>query len=110
MQNLDLRRKDVSVEGIRLLTVVVVTVGISLRSEVVHLVDGTALGAALNRAVLRDGEPDGVVGVHRDTSASKVLLLAVGLNGDGIGNRSWVIKSAPRSQSLLTVQFPGGGG
>ena len=39
-------------------------VSISLRSEVVHLVDGTALGAALNRAVLRDGEPDNVVGVH----------------------------------------------
>lgn len=63
---------------------VAVAVVALLRADVVHLVDGAALGAALDGAVARAGQPDDDVGVGRVAGAAKVLLVAEGLDGDGV--------------------------
>jgi hypothetical protein len=73
--------------------VVVVTLGLGL-SDIVHLVDTTALGAALDRAVLGDGEPDDDVAVDGVTGAAKVALLAEGGDDDGILHGSYIHPSA----------------
>lgn len=69
---------------------VVVAVTIVLGTNVLHLVNGTALGAALDGAVAGGGEPDDNVGVGRVTGAAKVLLVTEGLDGDGVLKRSCV--------------------
>lgn len=63
------------------MVVVVVRV---LGTNVVHLVDTTALGAALDGAVAGAGEPDDVVGVGRVAGATEVLLVAVRLDNNGV--------------------------
>lgn len=53
-------------------------------ANVVHLVDAAALRAALNRAVLADGEPDGDVRIGRAAGAAEVALLAERRDGDRV--------------------------
>lgn len=55
---------------------VAVAVRILGRAHVLHLVRGATLGAALDRAVTRDGQPDDNVGVGGATGAADVLLVA----------------------------------
>lgn len=66
--------------------VVAVAVGVVAlgRADVLHLVNGAALGAALDRAVAGGGEPDHDVRVGRVTGAAEVLLVTEGLDGDGV--------------------------
>ena len=75
----------------RTVAVVVVAVGVFLGTDVVHLVDGTALGATLDGAVAGGGEPDDNVRVGRVAGAAKVLLVAEGLDGDGVVERACVL-------------------
>ena len=69
---------------------VAVAVVALLGSNVVHLVDGTALRATLDRAVAGSGEPDNNVRVGRVAGAAKVLLVTERLDGDGVVERSCV--------------------
>lgn len=62
-----------AVVNVVLAVVVVVAV---LRANVLHLVDGTALGATLDGTVTGGGEPDDNVRVGRVAGAAKVLLVA----------------------------------
>lgn len=71
--------------------VVVVVVVAVLGTDVLHLVDGTALGATLDGAVAGGGEPDDNVGVGGVAGAAKVLLVAEGLDGDGVVERACVL-------------------
>jgi hypothetical protein len=58
------------------------------RANVVHLVDGAALRAALDGAVAGGSEPDDNVGIGGVTGAAKVLLVTERLDGDGVVKRS----------------------
>lgn len=69
---------------------VVVAVTVILGTNVLHLVDGAALGAALDRTVAGGGEPDDNVRVGGVTGAAKVLLVTEGLDGDGVLKRSCI--------------------
>lgn len=69
---------------------VVVVVAV-LGADVLHLVDGTALGATLDGAVAGGGEPDDNVRVGRVAGAAKVLLVTEGLDGDGVVERAYVL-------------------
>lgn len=71
--------------------VVVVVVVAVLGADVLHLVDGTALGATLDGAVAGGGEPDDNVRVGRVAGAAKVLLVTEGLDGDGVVKRACVL-------------------
>ena len=71
--------------------VVVVVVVAVLGTDVLHLVDGTALGATLDGAVAGGGEPDDNVRVGRVAGAAKVLLVTEGLDGDGVVERACVL-------------------
>lgn len=71
--------------------VVVVVVVAVLGADVLHLVDGTALGATLDGAVAGGGEPDDNVRVGRVAGAAKVLLVAEGLDSDGVVERACVM-------------------
>ena len=75
--------------------VVVVVVVAVLGTDVLHLVDGTALGATLDGAVAGGGEPDDNVRVGRVAGAANVLLIAEGLDGDGVVERSCVLLAQP---------------
>ena len=77
--------------GVGVVTVVVVVGG----TNVLHLVDGTALGATLDGAVAGGGEPDDNVRVGRVAGAADVLLIAEGLDGDGVVERSCVLLAQP---------------
>ena len=68
--------------------VVAVSVAIVLRSDVLHLVDAAALGAALDGAVARRGEPDDGVRVDGVAGAAEVLLVAKRLDDDGVVERA----------------------
>jgi hypothetical protein len=68
--------------------VVAVAVAVVLGADVLHLVDGAALGAALDGAVARGGEPDDNVRVGGVAGATLVLLVAVGLDDDGVVQRA----------------------
>jgi hypothetical protein len=68
--------------------VVAVAVAVVLGADVLHLVDGAALGAALDGAVARGGEPDDNVRVGGVAGAALVLLVAEGLDDDGVVQRS----------------------
>jgi hypothetical protein len=70
--------------------VVVVVVAV-LGADVLHLVDGTALRAALDGAVAGGGEPDDNVRVGRVAGAAKVLLVTEGLDGDGVVERACML-------------------
>lgn len=119
---------DVVGKGLGLDEAVVVVVGVVvLGPNVLHLVDITALGAALNRAlaghlrtgmecvsglsaglawwrgvVTTDREPDDVVGVGRETSAASVLLRARGADHDGVFERAW----RQSAQTFLPAGYP----
>jgi hypothetical protein len=69
--------------------VVVVVVGL-LGSNVVHLVDGTTLRAALDGAVLGGGQPYDGVGVGGESSASEVTLLSERRDDDGVLHGSYI--------------------
>lgn len=71
--------------------VVVVVVVAVLGTDVLHLVDGTALGATLDGAVAGGGEPDDNVRVGRVAGAAKVLLVTEGLDSDGVVERACVL-------------------
>lgn len=73
----DVRTADV-------LTVVAVSVVALLGTDVVHLVDGAALGAALDRAVARHGQPGDDVRVGRAAGAASVLLVTEGADDNGV--------------------------
>lgn len=79
-----------SVRAVVNVVVVVVVVAV-LGADVLHLVDGTALGATLDGAVAGGGEPDDNVRVGRVAGAANVLLIAEGLDGDGVVERSCVL-------------------
>lgn len=70
--------------GFKHTVVVVVVIVRVLGTNVIHLVDTTALGAALDGAVARAGEPDDVVGVGRVAGATEVLLVTVRLDNNGV--------------------------
>ena len=59
-----------------------------MRTDVLHLVAGTAFRAALERPVAGDGEPDDVVGVGWAAGAAEVLFVAEGVDYDGIFERA----------------------
>ena len=65
-------------------TVVAVSVVGLLRTDVVHLVDGAALGAALDRAVARHGQPVDDVRVGGAAGATDVLLVTGRVDDDGV--------------------------
>ena len=83
-----------SVRAVVNVVVVVVVVAV-LGTDVLHLVDGTALGATLDGAVAGGGEPDDNVRVGRVAGAANVLLIAEGLDGDGVVERSCVLLAQP---------------
>jgi hypothetical protein len=66
------------------LTVVAVGVVALCGTNVVHLVDGAALGAALDRAVARHGQPSNDVRVGRAAGATDVLLVTERANDNGL--------------------------
>jgi len=68
---------------------VVVVVVALLGADVVHLVDGAALGASLDGTVLGDGEPYDDVAVGGASGASQVALITVGRDSDGVVEGSW---------------------
>lgn len=78
--------------------VVVVAVAIVLGTDVFHLVDTATLGAALNGAVTRGGQPDDVVGVDGVAGAAEVLLVAKGLDDNGVVDGSCVQQCAISSR------------
>ena len=90
--------------------VVVVVVVAVLGTDVLHLVDGTALGATLDGAVAGGGEPDDNVRVGRVAGAAKVLLVAEGLDGDGVVERACVLLAQliPRHVGSEPRLVPGG--
>lgn len=88
-------RAVVDVVAVGIVAVVAMVVVVALgRADVVHLVDGAALGAALDGAVAGAGEPDDDVGVGRVTGAAKVLLVTEGLDGDRVVDGAWIDVSA----------------
>jgi hypothetical protein len=66
------------------LTVVAVSVVALCGTNVVHLVDGAALGAALDRAVARHGQPSDNVRVGGAAGATDVLLVTERANDNGL--------------------------
>lgn len=64
--------------------IVTVAVAVVRGSDILHLVDGAALGAALDGAVARGGEPEDDVRVRRAAGAADVLLVAEGFDADGV--------------------------
>jgi hypothetical protein len=66
-----------------ILAVVTVVVVALCRTNVVHLVDGTTLRAALDRAIARHGQPSNNVRVSRAAGATNVLLVTERANDDG---------------------------
>jgi len=73
---------------------VLVVVARVLWSDVLELVSGAALRAALDGAVAGCRQPDHVVGVDWVTSAAEVLLVAVALDYDRVVERAWGSVSA----------------
>lgn len=63
------------------MAVVVVIIG---GANILHLVNAAALRAPLDRAFAGHAEPNDVVGISRNTSASGVLLLASGADEDRV--------------------------
>ena len=55
-----------------------------LRTDILELVDASALRAALDRSVARAGQPDNDVGVDGAAGAAEVLLVTEGLDYDGV--------------------------
>ena len=98
-----------SVRAVVNVVVVVVVVAV-LGADVLHLVDGTALGATLDGAVAGGGEPDDNVRVGRVAGAAKVLLVAEGLDGDGVVERACVLLAQlfPRHVGSEPRIVPGG--
>jgi len=83
-------------EGYRTADVMaVVTVGVValLGTNVFHVVDGAALGAALDRAVARHGQPSDDVRVSRAAGATNVLLVTERANGNGLLHGACTAKS-----------------
>jgi hypothetical protein len=66
------------------LTVVTVSVVALCGTNVVHLVDGAALRAALDRAVARHGQPSDNVRVGGAAGATDVLLVTERANDNGL--------------------------
>lgn len=66
------------------LAVGVVSVRVLLRTDVLHLVHGAALWAALDGALARAGQPDDDVGVGGAAGAADILLVAEGLDCDRV--------------------------
>lgn len=61
---------------------------IVLGTDVIHLVDATALWAALDGTIARGGQPDNIVSVDREASAAEVLLVTERLDNNGVVERS----------------------
>lgn len=84
----------VVVSAVRVVVDVVLAVAVAvgvvalLGTDVFHLVDGAALGAALDGAVAGAGQPDDDVGVGWVAGAAEVLLVTEGLDGDGVVDRA----------------------
>ena len=78
---------------------VAVAVAIVLGSNVVHLVDGAALGATLDRAVAGSGEPDDNVRIGRVAGAAEVLLVTEGLD-------SCLLYTSPSPRDGLLSRMP----
>lgn len=68
---------------------VVMAVWVFLWADVLHLVDATALWAALKRAVAGHSQPDDTVRVGGAASAASELLVAERLDGDWVFKRAW---------------------
>jgi hypothetical protein len=69
--------------------VVAMGVWVVLRPDILHLQHVAALGAALDGSVPRHGQPDGDVGVGGEAGTAGVLLVAKGLDDDGVVERPW---------------------
>ena len=97
------------------MSVVVVTVVVGVvvgRADIVHLVDATALRAALDRTVLGDGEPLDVVGVGGVAGAAEVAVeelddVSCGEGGWGGGGS---YRSSPKEGTTMgSAMVPGEG-
>jgi hypothetical protein len=64
--------------------VVVVTVRVICRANVVHLVGGSALHATRLGLLASKGDPEDTVRVDRETGAADVLLVASGVDNNGV--------------------------
>jgi hypothetical protein len=64
--------------------VVAVSVGIIRRADIVHLVRGSALHATSLGLLARKRDPEDVVRVDRVAGAADVLLVAGGVDDDGV--------------------------
>jgi hypothetical protein len=72
----------VQVDGV--VVVVAVAVAIVLGTDVLHLVDGSALHAAGLGLLARESDPENVVRVGREAGATGVLLLTGRVDDDGV--------------------------
>jgi len=77
--------------GVAVVAVVAVLVVVArvLGSDVLELVSGAALRAALDRAVAGCRQPDDVVRVDWVAGAAEVLLVAVAPDYDWVVERAW---------------------
>lgn len=80
---------------------VVVSMVIVLGPDVVHLVRGSALHAASLWLLARERDPDHVVGVDREAGAADVLLVAGGVDDDGVFWRACFLSTSVTSSSHL---------
>lgn len=90
--------------------VVVVAVSIVSWADVFHLVDASALGAALDRAVARGGEPEDNVRVHGNTGAADVLLVTEGLDNDRVvhGACAAIVSKSEAGRRTIGKHYPCG--
>lgn len=82
-------RLDVVGEGLGFLVrgvvaVMLVSMGVLIRSNILELDDITTLAAALDRTITRYRQPDSVVRVSGVSSATGVLLVTSALDNDGV--------------------------
>lgn len=89
--------------GISVIMVVVVSVAIIQRSNILQLVHAATLWAALNWTVARCGQPDDIVGVDWVTRTANILLVAIGLDSNGI-----LESSCPTQPAVRSVDWPYG--
>jgi hypothetical protein len=78
-----------------------VAVSVVCRTNVLHLVDGSTLHAARLGLLAGKSDPEHVVRVGGKTSATNVLLVTSGVDGDGVLHRACGLSASHHTTGSL---------
>ena len=86
---------------VQVVVVIVVAVSVVCRTNVLHLVDGSTLHAARLGLLAGKSDPEHVVRVGGKTSATNVLLVTSGVDGDGVLHRACGLSTSHHTTGSL---------